>query len=81
MQKLDKKFDNTFILKTNLNDNEKNLPDEEKKLFDDYEKNLFNDSLVNSQPKSFSQFPPSVYCRAFSCIKIQRGKNKLIFFS
>ncbi|ORX84101.1 hypothetical protein BCR32DRAFT_266582 [Anaeromyces robustus] len=73
-----KKFDNTFVLKNNLSDAEKNVPEEERKLFEDYEKNLFNDSLVNSQQKSFSQFPPSVYCRAFSCIKIQRAWRRYL---
>ncbi|ORX51090.1 hypothetical protein BCR36DRAFT_351617 [Piromyces finnis] len=73
-----KKFDNTFILRPNFLDSEKNLPEEEKKLFEDYEKNSFNDSLVNSQQKSFSQFPPNAYCRVFACIKIQRAWRRYI---
>jgi len=39
---------------------------------------MFNDSIINSQPKSFSQFPPNAYCRAFSCIKIQRAWRRYV---
>ncbi|ORY38662.1 hypothetical protein BCR33DRAFT_754541 [Rhizoclosmatium globosum] len=68
-------FDALLYLKDKVDTSESRdnkAQEEEEKMQLAAEKNTFRTTLFTDVPKSFSQFPPSIYRRSLACTKIQR---------
>ncbi|KAJ3246138.1 hypothetical protein HDU78_007785 [Chytriomyces hyalinus] len=62
----------TFILDSASEGRDRVNQEDEERLQMAAEKNNFRASMFADAPKSFSQFPPSIYRRSLACTKIQR---------